>query len=125
MEGRKLKVLIVEDELVIADGFSEYLESLGHEVVGIEETGIGAVERAKKCRPDIALMDITLKDWMDGIDAAKLIREFDESVHIFLFSAYSEHEFEDRLKSVKGHVYLQKPVTLDDLDVLLDGINKH
>ncbi len=118
----RLRVLIVEDELIIADGFSEYLDSLGHEVVGIEETGKGAVERARRKKPDLVLMDITLKDRMDGIEAAERIREFDESVHIYLFSAYSAHEFRDRLKNVKDHVYMQKPVTLDDLDVLLSDI---
>jgi CheY-like chemotaxis protein len=80
----KLRVLIVEDEMIIAWDLRLTLEGLGCEVVSTETTAKGAVEAAQKKEPELILMDILLKGRETGIDAAREIRLFSEVPIVFL-----------------------------------------
>jgi CheY-like chemotaxis protein len=64
------KVLIVEDERVIAEHLQEMLDSFGYEVIGIVATGDRAIEIAKKNRPDVVLMDIPINASLNGVETA-------------------------------------------------------
>ena len=70
----KAKILIVEDEAIIAMGIESSLQHLGYEVTSIVDTGEKAFEKTEIDKPDIILMDIRIKGEMDGIDTAKVIR---------------------------------------------------
>lgn len=72
MSGR---VLVVEDELIVADDLEWQLTQIGYEVVGIAASGDEALGMADRKRPDVVLMDIKLQGEMNGIEAAKLIQE--------------------------------------------------
>lgn len=69
----KARVLIIEDEAVIAMDLSDLVTAAGHEVCGMEATAAGAVATAKRERPDLVLADIQLADNSSGIDAVKEI----------------------------------------------------
>lgn len=69
----KARVLIIEDEAVIAMDLSDLITSAGHEVCAMETTASGAVAAAKRERPDLVLADIQLADNSSGIDAVKEI----------------------------------------------------
>src|SRR5207249_3653676 len=85
----KARLLIVEDEAIVAMDLQQRLEHLGHEVVGTAATGEAAIQRAEEARPDVTLMDIRLKGEMDGIAAAAEIdRRFGTPV-VFL-TAHSD-----------------------------------
>ncbi len=64
------KILIVEDEKVVALSIESNLKSIGYEVCGIASTGERALNLAAKTLPDLAIMDIKIKGGMDGIETA-------------------------------------------------------
>ena len=70
----KERILIVEDEVIIAMEMESSLQGLGYEVTSIVDTGEKAIEKAGEDKPGIILMDIRIKGEMDGIEAAEVIR---------------------------------------------------
>lgn len=68
------RILIVEDELLVASDLEARLNQLGHQVVGIATTGEEAIAIAERHRPDVVLMDIQLAGQMDGQQAAHVIQ---------------------------------------------------
>lgn len=66
-----MKVFIVEDDQLQSLILEKIVENLGHEVAGIEQNGKEAVKKIKKYRPDTILMDILLKDNLDGISVPR------------------------------------------------------
>jgi len=102
------RIMIVEDEATVALDLKYTLSSLGYEVISIEASAEEAVEKAGKERPDAVLMDIHLRDQMDGIEAADLIRDRYEIPVVFL-TAFSDDEMLERAKQVGSFGYLVKP----------------
>jgi len=80
----KPRVLIVEDEIIIAWDLKRTLERLGNDVVAIASTAATAVDIARSSRPDLILMDIILKGSRTGIDAALEIRRFSDVPIVYL-----------------------------------------
>ena len=70
-----IKILVVEDEMIIAAKISMHLTNLGYEVTGILPRGEEALLSVEENRPDIVLMDIRLKGEMNGIDTAILMQK--------------------------------------------------
>jgi PAS domain S-box-containing protein len=108
MTKKNPRVLIVEDERIVAIDLKITLERLGYDVIGTTGSGENAVEMAEDLQPDIILMDIRLEDKMDGIDAAKAIRKHSDIPVIFL-TAYTDQETIDRAKLVGPYGYAVKP----------------
>ena len=79
-----LNVLIVEDEMIIAESISDMLEDLGYEVADICIRAKSALDKIKSNPPDIALFDINLKGEEDGIWLANQIKEDQQFPFIFL-----------------------------------------
>jgi two-component system cell cycle sensor histidine kinase/response regulator CckA len=108
------RILIVEDEGVIAQNLSLDLEDLGYEIAGILSSGELAIEFVRKDRPDLLLMDIALKGKLDGIDAINKIQEFADIPVIYL-SAYTNDSLLERAKDTSPYGYLIKPYNLTQL----------
>ena len=70
----KTKVFIVEDESIVAKDIQQRLRNLGYDVPSIASTGESAISQIEKNQPDIVLMDIRLKDGMDGVETAEKIQ---------------------------------------------------
>jgi CheY-like chemotaxis protein len=116
MPGKKKpKVLVVDDERVIADTLAIILNQHGYEA-SAAYTGTGAVERARQLSPDLVISDVVMPD-MNGIEAAILIREFLPACKILLFSGQAATA--DLLENARaqGHEFeiLAKPVHPQDL----------
>lgn len=107
-KDKKARILIVEDEVVVAEDIKKRLLDLGYEVASIEHTGHGAIEAAEKTNPDLVLMDIMLKGNMDGIKAAGVIKDRLKLPVIFL-TAFSDDETLSRAKITEPYGYLLKP----------------
>ena len=84
--GDRIDVLIVEDELLIAQDLRILLENQGYPVVGIANNGIGALRLARKHFPTIIFMDINLKGKWDGIQTVEAIRNSNKTNIIYLTS---------------------------------------
>src|SRR3954454_258936 len=78
------RILIVEDELLIAEDLKHKLHRLGHTVVGQAMTGEAAVQKVKEVQPDVVLMDIRLRGKMSGLEAAQRIREVHSAPVVFV-----------------------------------------
>src|SRR5688500_11862539 len=85
------RVLVVEDESVVALDLENTLTTLGHRVVAIAAKGEHAVELARNSRPDIVLMDIRLAGAIDGVEAARSIQRERDTPVIYL-TAHSDDE---------------------------------
>lgn len=109
----KTKILIAEDESVIALNLRDMLERAGYEVVGEAATGKQAVEMATQLNPDVILMDIKMPE-MDGITAAKEITNQQPRL-IIVLTAYYDNDFLARAKQAGVFGYVVKPVTERDL----------
>jgi len=109
------KILIVEDEVIVARNIEKRLLKAGYKVAGIASSAEEAIELAATLRPDLVLMDIKLKGKMDGIDAAKAIRDSNHLPIIYLTS-YTDEETFQRAKTTEPYGYLIKPFELKELN---------
>jgi len=110
----KVKILVVEDEIVIADNICEILEGLGYEVVEPVINYTEAVEALEIEKPDLVLLDIQLAGSKDGIDLAWRIKEDFDIPFIFLTSN-ADPRTVGRAKELSPPAYLVKPFNRDDL----------
>ncbi|REE05756.1 LytR/AlgR family response regulator transcription factor [Marinoscillum furvescens] len=109
-----LKVLIVEDEMIIAESISDMLSELGYEVMGICIRAKQALEFIRKNPPDVALFDIQLKGEEDGIWLANQIKEIHSFPFVFLTS-YGDKATIDKAVNTSPYGYLIKPVEKQNL----------
>jgi two-component SAPR family response regulator len=110
----KFKIIVVEDEALIADNIAEILEDCGYEipaVCGKVETALVEIEKHK---PDLILLDINLKNNLDGIDLAHEINKKYQIPFIFLTSN-SDAKTIDKAKLTSPQGYIIKPFTKADL----------
>ena len=110
----KVKILVVEDELIIAEDIRMMLEDLGYEVIGTAPGYSEAIELMNKDLPDGVLIDILLAGEKDGITLAETIREKYSLPFIFLTS-HSDTATVERAKLVHPDGYLVKPFEKKDL----------
>jgi PAS domain S-box-containing protein len=108
------KILVVEDNPVIAGMIRRFLTKSGYEISGIVASGEEAVELASQSMPDLALMDVQLAGKMDGITASRLIGEKLHIPTIYLTGS-SDAETIARAASTEAYGYLLKPVQERDL----------
>ena len=104
----KKKILIVEDESIIAEDISDSLISLGYRITGMVYSGEEAIEAAAKFRPDLILMDVNLQGEMDGITAAAEIRSRFQIPVVYL-TAYTDENTLRRVNATKPFGYIVKP----------------
>jgi hypothetical protein len=121
----KPKILVVEDNPVIAGMIRRFLTKSDYEISGIVASGEEAVETAGQSMPDLALMDVQLAGQMDGITAARLIGERLHIPTIYLTGS-SDAETIARAASTEAYGYLLKPVQERDLIKTIEaGLLKH
>ncbi len=118
---KKIKILIVEDEAMIAQCLKMDLEDEGYEVCGFVSSGEESVILAKEKEPDIILMDIYLSSAMDGIEAAKEIIAF-KNIPIIFMTGYDGNNMYDRAEKIKPVAYLRKPVEAYDIKPVIESI---
>ena len=105
---KPIRILVVEDESIVAMDIKHRLESLDYEVPEIISSGEEAVLKAKETQPDLVLMDIVLKGELDGIDAAQLIKDKYDIPVVYL-TAYSDEKTLKRAKITGPFGYIIKP----------------
>ena len=110
----KVKILVVEDEIVIADNICDTLDELGYQVFEPAINYTEALELLENESPDIAMLDIQLAGAKDGIDLAWKIKEDYDIPFIFLTSNADPRTVE-RAKKLMPAAYLMKPFSKDDL----------
>jgi len=102
------KILVVEDERLVAEDIAECLRSVGYDVIGTAKSCTEAVVQVEEGRPDLVLMDITLRGDVDGIETAHILKDRFSTPVVFL-TAYSQKTILDRAKEVEPLGYVVKP----------------
>ncbi len=104
----EVKILIVEDELIIAKGLSRKLKKLGYAGLDIVSSGEAALEKIAEIQPDLVLMDIVIKGKMDGIEAAVKIHEL-YNIPVIYLTAYADDNTLERARTSGSYGYILKP----------------
>ena len=109
MESRKKRLLVVEDDILLAQILEEILLEAGYDVLDTIDTGKGAINKAKELKPDLILMDIMLKDQISGCEAAMIIKQNQKNCKIIFLTAFAEEEMIKYAQECKACAYLLKP----------------
>jgi len=122
---RKACILVVEDEVIAAEGVRDRLQSLRYMAPPVVTTGEDAVQKAGELRPALVLMDIKLKGEMDGIEAAEQIRaRFD--IPVVYLTAYADEATLERARISEPFGYILKPFKAGDLRSTIEmALHKH
>ena len=107
-KSKPVRVLVVEDETIVAMDLTDNLRILGYDVVGTAASGKDAINKAESTRPDIVLMDIMLKGNMDGVEAAEIIRS-QVNIPVIFLTACADDKTLERAKVTEPFGYLIKP----------------
>lgn len=116
MEGaqKKPKVLIVEDEAIVAQELADTL-SRDYDIIGPVSSGNQAITLAKNERPDIVLMDVRIEGDLNGIETAIVIQgHYEESIPVVFLTALPSRQF-PVLTVVEPFIYVNKPIFEHDL----------
>jgi len=123
-DGRRT-ILVVEDEGVVAEDLKHRLVELGYEVAGWAVSGEDAVRLAEETHPDLVLMDVRIRGELDGIAAARAIRDRVDIPLIFV-TAFADPETLGRAKAAEPLGYIVKPFSDRDLETSIElALYKH
>jgi CheY-like chemotaxis protein len=125
MESRGHKIVIVEDEGLIAADLRGRLERAGYHVPAIAATGGEALEVIREKTPDLILMDIRLKGNLDGIQVANRVRQ-DFDIPVLYLTAYEDRDTLERAGETQAFGYLKKPIASASLEGSIQmALSKH
>lgn len=110
----KQKILVVEDQAIVAMNIKTQLKNLGYIVQGTAISGEEAIKEAELTNPDLILMDIMLKGDMDGIEAARIIKSR-FGIPVIYLTACTDFETLERAKLTDPEGYISKPFKEGDL----------
>jgi diguanylate cyclase (GGDEF)-like protein/PAS domain S-box-containing protein len=116
---RKERILIVEDERIIALDLQRRLVRFGYPEPFLAATGDEALQLVDRERPDIILMDIMLSGGIDGVDAAKVVKER-YGIPVIFLTAYSDEKTLSRAKKAEPFGYILKPFKEKELYTTID-----
>ena len=122
---KKAKILVVEDQNIVALNIRNKLKNLGYTVPATAATGEEAIRKAELTDADLVLMDIMLKGDMDGISAAQEIKS-QLGIPILYLTAYTDEETPGRAKRTEPAGYISKPFKEEDLHSNIEmALHKH
>ena len=113
------RILVVEDEALIAMDIRQQLVQMGHTPVGHATRGEQALELVEVLKPDLVLMDIQLAGPMDGIQAAQLIRNRN-AVPVVFITAFAAEETLARAKLTEPYGYILKPFSEREMGTVIE-----
>lgn len=116
-----MRVLVVEDELLIARSVCEYLTEINAEPLNPVQSGEMAIKVALEKEPDLILMDIRIKGNMNGIEAARIIRK-KLFVPIIFMTGYATAEIKEQALAVDLTDFVEKPLSLYSLKSIINRI---
>jgi DNA-binding NarL/FixJ family response regulator len=111
---QQLRIVVAEDEMIIALDMKRKLERLGHRVVSTVNSGAAAIAEAKKLQPDLLVMDIGLKGPIDGVRAVNAIWK-EKRIPVVFVSAYSDESTLQEVAQLRPAGIVMKPVAEEDL----------
>jgi CheY-like chemotaxis protein len=120
MERAKIKILVAEDELIIARWLKMELELLDYEVCALVSSGEEAITSAVKFEPDVILMDVYLNGELSGLETARMIQKKNDCKIIFM-TGYNKANLETEITGIDPEIVLMKPINPTDLKEIIDS----
>ena len=118
-KNHKANIMIVEDEKIVAQHIQNVLEDLGYVIVAVAHSGSEAIAEALQKKPNLILMDINLRDGVDGIDAISEIKK-NFSVPVVYITAYADSQILQRAKETEPFYYIVKPFEEHELNAAIE-----
>ena len=119
------KILVVEDEIIIAEGLQKKLRTMGYDIIGTVSSGEEAIKKVKENNPDLILMDIVIHGEIDGIETAAQIHSLFDIPVVYL-TAYADENTMERAKITEPFGYLIKPFKDRELQITIEvALYKH
>ncbi len=115
----KVKILIVEDESIVAKDIQNSLKKIGYQISGVVNSGDKAIREVEENRPSIILMDIMIKGSMTGIETAKQIKER-FSIPVIFLTAYADDNTLNKAKVTEPYGYIIKPFREKELQTTIE-----
>ncbi|BAY15007.1 two-component hybrid sensor and regulator [Anabaenopsis circularis NIES-21] len=113
--NKKIQILVVENDYILALNLQEILETLGYIVIDTVDSAELAIEKSHQFRPDLILMDIQLAGEMNGIEAAEKIWDNLQIPSIYV-TGYADKILLERVTKNYPFIYIFKPATKQELD---------
>lgn len=114
------RILVVEDEAVIAHSLSFILDKLGYQTCAMVDSGEKAIEAVQSLLPDLILMDVSLSTEMDGISAATILQAEPHCPPLIFLTAYADESTIHRAKSISPFGYILKPFDERELSICIE-----
>ena len=123
MSAAKGKIMVVEDEGIVSIDIRNMLQKAGYSVAAVAFHGEEAITKAEQSSPDLILMDIGLRGEIDGIEAAKRIRDRLKIPVVFL-TGFADDVTVAKAKEVDPSGFIIKPINEEELNRTLEDILK-
>jgi len=125
MVAAVVKILLVENEIRLAEQLGRWLEEFGYSVAAVAVSGDDAITKAEEFRPHLVLMDIQLSHGMDGVEAAIYINNL-YNIPVVYFSDLPDARMVERVKLTTPHGFLIKPVKKRELQIAIEiALHRH
>ena len=118
-KNNEAKIMVVEDEAVIAMRLQQMLTTMGYDVIGVSYSGEEALENARRLKPDLILMDIMLPGKLDGIDVAEMVKS-ELDIPVIFLTAFSENKIIERAKKAEPFGYILKPFKNSEIKAAIE-----
>lgn len=124
LKRRKVRILVVEDENIVAMDIKNMLMELGYLVCGPVSSGKEAIKSVKEKNPSLVLMDIKLKGEMDGIEASECIHKI-INIPIIYMTSHTDNQTFNRAKKTNPQGHLVKPLEKLEIKNIIDQVIKN
>ena len=117
-----LRVLVVDDSVILRKAIINLLSELGHQGVGEAGSGYEAIHEYKRLKPDLVTMDITMPGIQgihDGVEALKEIRKIDPEANVIMVTSHGEEELVLDAIDAGAKGYILKPIAKDKIETIL------
>jgi len=123
-ENQPIRVMVVDDHIIVREGIASILETFPDlQMVAEAKNGLEALETARKLRPDVILMDLSMPE-MGGIEATRKIKGIHEQTQILALTSFTENELVQGVLEAGAIGYLLKNVSADELaQAIRDAFN--
>jgi DNA-binding NtrC family response regulator len=121
--NRKTKVLVVDDEAIMRESLRDWLNDAGHQVL-VADNGPESLKIIEQEKPRIAIVDLIMPG-MDGIELLKRAKELSSGIAVILITAYASIPTAIAAMKEGAYDYLEKPLSLDRLEILIDKLVEH
>lgn len=121
MTAQNKKIVIVEDDNLLAIVLKKMATAMNFDVLDISQTGQAAIQSIEKNKPDLIFMDIVLADTISGIEVMKKVREY-SNVPVIYITAQSDFSIRRDAGDVDNSFFMQKPINMSELKIALNGI---